>query len=112
MSPPVMEKLSLAINRQGKMKVHFALTGNSFDKEKCKLEVGRRGEPKDWKCGVVRKDTTDKLLVGWFEYKSKDDADEKRNDDKDTEELEFVVTNPGSPPVTFPAPTTTVDDTP
>jgi hypothetical protein len=111
MAPPNPKALKLAINKNGKKKVHFALEGDSFDPANCTLIVRREGESESWECDVIRKKPLPTLLPGWFRYKLKADADEK-GDDKDTEDLEFIITNPGSPPVTFPVPVTVVDDTP
>lgn len=107
MAAPNPKALKLAINKQGKQKVHFALEGDGFDPVNCKLEVGRKGEKPDWQCGVVKKDPVPTLLPGWFKYKPK-----TKDDGKDTEELEIIITNPGSPPVKFTVPVTVVDDTP
>lgn len=107
MAPPNPTALKLAVNKNGNQKVHFALEGSGFDPAKCKLEVGRKNEKPDWQCGVVKKDPVPTLLPGWFKYKPKTE-----DDGKDTEELEFIITNPNSPSVTFPVEVTVVDDTP
>ena len=111
MAPPNPKELKLAINKNGKKRVHFVLEGDGFDPANCKLEVGHKGGNPDWECDVVRKKPVPTLLPGWFKYKPKTNADEK-GDDKDTEDLEFIITNPNSPPVKFTVPVTVVDDTP
>ena len=92
------------------MALYFVLEGTDFDPAKCTLVVRRKGETGSWDCNILKSDSSTSKLVGWFKYKPKTVEEEMKNDDKDTEELEFVVTNPNSPPVTFPSPVTVVDD--
>lgn len=93
MAPPNPKALIVAVNKQNKKKVHFALEGDGFVPVGCTLKVRRTGGTGSWKCSVLKNDSSTTLLVGWFQYEPRPAADE-RSDGRGTDELEFVVTNP------------------